>query len=932
MPCKAIAVEPTLIELNSENDFAIKTRRKSVFSLVACALLSTVVLGGTFSIVCDGQDQPAYRNPKLDPAARAADLVSRMTLEEKAAQSVNTAPAIPRLGVPAYDYWSEGLHGIARSGYATLFPQAIGMAATFDAPLLGRVGEVVSTEARAKYNDAVAKNVHSIYFGLTIWSPNINIFRDPRWGRGQETYGEDPFLTSQLGLHFIEGLQGPDPEHPRVIATPKHFAVHSGPESERHRFNVDPTPHDLWDTYLPQFRTAIVEGHADSIMCAYNAIDGAPACANNLLLNDVLRGDWKFKGFVTSDCGAVDDFFEKTAHKYSPDKEHAAATAVLMGTDTNCGDTYAALPQAVEQGLLKETDLDRTLRRLFVARIKLGLFDPPQSQPYAQIPFSEDRSQQHLALSEKTSAESMVLLKNDGLLPLAVGKYKTIAVVGPNAASLSALEGNYNAVPKDPEMPVDSLRAALPGAKIIYAQGSPYVDGVPVPLPRTMLHPAPNSSEEGLNAEYFAGQSANTSNVFSTKPVLTRTDHQIDFDWNSAAPVDGLDQASFAVRWTGVIVPPQVGDLDLGVRLAHCYPCKDHERFTIKIDGKVVTSNATPGGEFRESTTPSFHVSFADTNPHALEVDYEHDAPLFGAGITLEWTPPSGLLQRQAISVAKNADLVVTMLGLSPELEGEEMPIKVKGFSGGDRTDVALPDAQVELLKVLVATGKPVVVILLNGSALSVRDAQEHANAILEAWYPGEFGGTAIADTLLGKNNPAGRLPITFYESMSDLPEFTNYSMAQRTYRYYQGRPLYNFGYGLSYTTFAYSRLSLSGTTIVAGEPQDVSVSVRNTGASAGDEVVQLYLVPPQDSNGGLSPHLQLAGFQRVSLKPGEDKQVSFHLTPRELSEVTAQGDRTVQPGKYTISVGGAQPQDSMSRTRGVSTSFVIRGSSALPK
>ena len=931
MPYEAIVEPSAPNNLGLENDYTGRVHLRPVFRSFAKVLLC-LTASAISAVACGGQQEaPAYRNPKLSPEVRATDLVSRMTLEEKAAQSVNTAPAIPRLGVPAYDYWSEGLHGIARSGYATLFPQAIGMAATFDAPLLGRVGEVVSTEARAKYNDAVAKNIHSIYFGLTIWSPNINIFRDPRWGRGQETYGEDPYLTSQLGLHFIEGLQGPDPEHPRVIATPKHFAVHSGPESERHRFNVDPTPHDLWDTYLPQFRTAIVEGHADSIMCAYNAIDGAPACASNLLLNDVLRGDWKFKGFVTSDCGAVDDFFEKTAHKYSPDREHAAATAVLTGTDTNCGDTYAALPQAVKQGLLKEADLDRTLQKLFVARMKLGLFDPASGQPYAQIPYSEDRSQQHLALSRKTSAESMVLLKNDGLLPLAAGKYKTIAVVGPNAASLSALEGNYNAVPKDPEMPIESLRAAFPGSKVIYAQGSPYVDGVPVPLPRTMLHPSAHSSEEGLKAEYFSSKNA-AGEVFSSKPVLTRVDHQIDFDWNSAAPVDGLDQASFAVRWSGVIVPPQPGEVDLGVRLAHCYPCRDHERFTVKIDGKIVGSNSTPGGEFRDSATPAFHVSFADTHPHTFEMEYEHEAPLFGGGITLEWTPSAGLLQRQAASAARDADLVIAMLGLSPELEGEEMPIKVKGFSGGDRTDVALPDAQVELLRALVETGKPVVVVLLNGSALSVKDAQEHANAVLEAWYPGEFGGAAIADTLVGKNNPAGRLPVTFYESMDDLPAFTDYSMAHRTYRYYQGKPLYEFGYGLSYTSFAYSRLAVSGATIAAGETQEVSVALRNTGAKTGDEVVQLYLVPPQEANGGLSPHVQLAGFQRVSLNPGEEKQVSFHITPRELSEVTSAGDRVVQPGQYTIIVGGAQPHDPMSRTAAVSSSFAIKGTTALPK
>jgi beta-glucosidase len=885
------------------------------------------------SCVSTGQQaQNPFLDPTLDAATRAHDLVSRMTLEEKAAQSLNTAPAIPRLGVPAYDYWSEGLHGVARSGYATLFPQAIGMAATFDAPLLQSVGEVVSTEARAKYNDAVTHDVHSIYYGLTIWSPNINIFRDPRWGRGQETYGEDPYLTSRLGLHFIQGLQGPDPEHPRVIATPKHFAVHSGPESDRHRFNVETTPHDLWDTYLPQFRTAIVEGHADSIMCAYNAIDGAPACASSLLLKDVLRGDWKFNGFVTSDCGAVDDLFEKTAHRYSPDKEHAAATAVLMGTDTNCGSTYAALPQAVKSGLLKESDLDRALERLFVARIQLGLFDPPDKQAYAKISFAENRSPQHLALARKTSEEAMVLLKNDGLLPLAKGRYKTIAVIGPNAGSLSALEGNYNAVPRDPEMPIDSFRAALPGSHTLYAQGSPYADGVPLPVPRSLLHPSANNREEGLKAEYFARPEAGSATLFQGKPVLTRVDRQIDFDWNSAAPVEGLKQNSFAVRWTGVFVPPEARELVFQVRLAHCYPCRDSEHVVVKVDGKEVHSSASSGKEFRESTTGRFSVNFTDIKPHAIEVDYEHQAPLFGAGITLEWVPPQGLLQRQAFEIARSADLVVAVIGLSPELEGEEMKVQVKGFAGGDRTDIALPDAQVELLKALTQAGKPLVVVLLNGSALSVSYAKEHANAILEAWYPGEFGGAAIADTLLGINNPAGRLPITFYDSVVDLPPFTDYAMNHRTYRYFSGHPQYPFGYGLSYSTFSYSQFALSNSKISAGETLEATAKVKNTSIVTGDEVVQIYLVPPQEGNDRLSPHIQLAGFQRVTLQPGEEKQVRFQLTPRDLSEVDAGGNRSVQPGLYTLTIGGAKPELETDRSGLTSRSFSIRSTLLLPR
>jgi beta-glucosidase len=867
-----------------------------------------------------------YRNPALPPAQRAADLVSRMTLEEKALQSVNTAPAIPRLGVPAYDYWSEGLHGIARSGYSTLFPQAIGMGATWDAPLLNQVGTVVSTEARAKFNEAVRHNIHSIYFGLTIWSPNINIFRDPRWGRGQETYGEDPYLTATLGDQFVRGIQGADPNYYRAIATPKHFAVHSGPESERHRFNVEPSPHDLWETYLPAFRKTIVESKAGSIMCAYNAVDGKPACGSDLLLKTILRGDWHFQGFVTSDCGAVDDFFQKNAHQYSRDAESAAAAAVLTGTDTNCGATYKVLPAAVRAGLLTEADLDKTLARLFEARVRLGLFDPAEKVAYSRLPYSEVRSAAHLGLSLKTSEEAMVLLKNDGILPLAAAKYHKVAVIGPNAVSLAALEGNYNAVPRNPQMPVDSLKAALPNATISYSQGAPYVDGLPLPVPRTMLHPAAGSSELGLKGEYFKGSS------FQGAPVATRLDHQIDFDWNSAAPVAGVEQDDFSVRWSGVIVPMQLGKVQLSMRLAHCYPCNDLERYVVKIDGETVAEFGTEKKDYRPGSTSQFEADFADTNPHQIEIDYGHQARLFGGGITFEWTPLESLLQQDASRKIADADLVVAFVGLSPELEGEEMPIKIDGFSGGDRTDISLPKSQQMLLDEAAKTGKPLVVVLLNGSALAVDWAREHANAVLEAWYPGEFGGKAIAETLLGKNNPSGRLPVTFYRSLDQLPPFEDYSMKNRTYRYFEGEPLYSFGYGLSYTKFAYGSITLPATTLHAGEPLIATATVKNTGALAGDEVVEAYLLPPADGNNGLSPKLQLAGFQRVHLAPGERRTLHFNLDPRSISEVDAEGARSVQAGTYQLSIGGSQPNDPNASSKPQIIEFSIDGNQVLPR
>ncbi len=884
---------------------------------------AVLLLAGSLSGVASAQTAtpPLYGNSALPTQQRVDDLVSRLTLEEKVSQMINTSPAIPRLGIPAYDWWNEGLHGVARSGYATMFPQAIGMAATWDTPLLGSMGTTISTEARAKNNQALRHDIHSIYYGLTFWSPNINIFRDPRWGRGQETYGEDPFLTSRLGVAFVKGLQGDDPTYFKVIATPKHYAVHSGPESERHRFNVDPSPHDLWDTYLPAFRATITEAKADSIMCAYNAIDKSPACASKELLQTILRGDWGFGGFVTSDCGAIDDFFEKTAHRTSPDAETASVAGIRAGTDTNCGTTYRALTGAVAKGLIKESEIDISLKRLFLARFRLGLFDPAAKVPFASIPFSEVNSPAHQALALRSANESMVLLKNDaGTLPLKPG-VRSIAVVGPNAAALPAIEGNYNAIPQHPVLPVDGVAAEFKNAKILYAQGSPYAEGVALPVPRTMFHPDMSSAANGLKAEYFA------SDDFNGKPVLNRIDKQIDFDWNGASPVPGVPADHFAVRWTGTINAPEAGDYNFAIRLTHCYPCEDHEKFAVYLDGKPVAGFGTsPDAYSRSSHTPEFKLTFVDTSRHQFSIEYLHKAKLFGAGIALDWKPKAGYLQTEAVAAAQKSDVVLAFVGLSPELEGEEMPIHVEGFSGGDRTDIKLPAPQQHLLEALAATGKPLVVVLLNGSALSVTWAQEHANAILEAWYPGESGGTAIAQTLSAKNNPAGRLPVTFYASLDQLPAFEDYAMANRTYRYFKGKPLYGFGYGLSYTTFAYSGLKLSTTTLHAGDPLTVEADVKNTGSRAGDEVAELYLTPPRT---GVSPSLALTGFNRIHLAPGETKHLSFNLGARTLSQVDDKGIRSVSPGSYRLALGGSQPTETQSAQ---TVNFTIDGTKELPR
>ena len=898
----------------------------------AAGLTRTLLAASTFALALHGasaQSQPGdpLHNAALPTAQRVDGLVKAMTLEEKVSQMMDQAPAIPRLGIPEYNWWNEGLHGIARAGYSTMFPQAIGMAATWDRELLGQEAGVVATEARAKYNRAIAEDNHARFFGLTIWSPNINIFRDPRWGRGQETFGEDPFLTGTLGTAFVKGLQDtdkPGSRYYKTIATPKHFAVHSGPESTRHKANIVPTAFDLESTYFPAFRATIVDGKADSLMCAYNAVNGTPACANTMLLQKTLRDAWGFKGFVTSDCGAVDDFYH--GHNTSPDAEHAAATAVLAGTDTNCGDTYKALVKAVHDKLLPESAIDTAVRRLFTARVELGMFDPAGSVPYNSIPFSEDDSAAHRSLAIKAAREAMVLLKNEGgTLPLKSG-VKTIAVVGPNAASLLALEGNYNAIPSHPVLPVDGMVAQFPRAKVIYAQGSPYTESMELPAPRTLFHTA--SGQPGLTGEYYA------SADLTGAPVVKRTDAQVDFDWTHASPVPGLGQDSYSVRWSGTLTPPKPGSYRFGIKVGRygqgAAKGRESEGIAVTVDGKPVdVSKHTPGTDSWDSILPELDLSFADTRPHAITLEYRHVGPKTTGGISLRWMAPVAAELDEAVAAAKQADVTVAFVGLTSELEGEEMPVQVEGFAGGDRTRIDLPAVQGALLEALGATGKPLVVVLENGSALAVNWAAAHANAVLEAWYPGEAGGTAIAETLAGRSNPGGKLPVTFYTGVEELPAFDNYSMKNRTYRYFTGKPLYGFGYGLSYTSFAFSGMKLSDDSLQAGQPLTVDAEVKNTGKMGGDEVAELYLAPPKTA---VSPRLALVAFDRVQLKAGERKQVRFTLSPRQLSVVDASGNRAMRAGEYTLYLGGGQPEGSAAPDPGVVGKFTIMGQQDLPK
>ena len=695
------------------------------------------------STVPTGQGDRPWLNTSLPVAQRVDALVSHMTLEEKVSQMVNDAPAISRLGIPAYNWWNECLHGVARAGLATVFPQAIGMGASWDPALLHTEAVAISDEARAKYSDAVQHDIHTIYHGLTFWSPNINIFRDPRWGRGQETYGEDPYLTSRMGVSFIRGLQGDDPHYLKLVATPKHFALHSGPEPARHGFDTRISERDLRGTYLVAFEAAIREAHADSIMGAYSALDGQPCCANPRLLGTILRQEWGFHGYVVSDCGAIGDIF--LGHHFATSMPQAAAMAVLAGTDLDCGREYLTLTDAVKQGLIKEASIDRAVKRLFEARYRLGMFDPPSQVAYSKIPYFVVDSPAHRKLALKTALESMVLLKNSGhLLPLKKD-LKTIAVIGPNSDNTDVLLGNYHGTPSNAVTALEGIQAKVgPETRVLYAQGCDWV--------------------EPANSQKF----------------------------------------------------------------------------------------------------------------------------------------------KDALSEAQQADVTILVMGINSHLESEESRVNVPGFKQGDRTTLNLPDVQMQLIKTVVALGKPMVLVLMNGSALSVNWENDHIPAIVEAWYPGEAGGTALADVLFGDYNPAGRLPVTFYKSVDQLPPFEDYDTAERTYRFFTGEPLYPFGYGLSYTKFAYSNLKLQSGKIAAGESLQASAEVRNMGDRAGDEVVELY-VSRKDASGPV-PIRSLKGFQRIHLSTGESRAVSFTLAPRSLSEIDRLGRRAEKPGEFEISIGGKQP------------------------
>lgn len=839
-----------------------------------------------FSTPADSLDRTPFRNPSLPLSVRVDDLLSRISTEEKIAQLLYNAPAVERLGIPTYNWWSEALHGVARAGRATVFPQSIGLAATFDTELMHRVAAATSDEARAKYHGALRAGGTGIYEGLTFFSPNINIFRDPRWGRGMETYGEDPHLTSRMGVAFIRGMQGDDPRYLKTAATAKHFAVHSGPEPDRHRFDARVSERDLRETYLPAFRASVAEARVASVMCAYNRYFGEPCCGSPALLQRILRNEWKFDGIVVSDCWAISDFWQ--FHGTSRDQADAAATALMAGTDVECGVSFDSLRTALRLGLVREPDVDRALRRALEVRFRLGMFDPPSMVPYASIGMEVVDCDEHRQLALEAARKSIVLLRNEGaLLPLRKD-LRRIAVIGPTIDDVDVLLGNYNGTPSEAVTILQGIWNAVdPSTEVIAATGCDVTAQTPIVVPvaeGALFTESGPRRHHGLQAEYGALSAPE-------RALHRRIDGNVDFNWWESAPAPGVPADSFFARWTGVLVPAVSGRYDLGARVFGSFRLwLDDTLFTEYSDRHVVYTQ-TRTVHLEEGCAYRLRLEFVDRRRDAL--------------MQLVWSVRDPRQREKAIDAARRSDVAIVVLGLTPRLEGEEMPVAVEGFAGGDRTSLDIPREQEDLLKAVVATGTPVVLVLMNGSAVSINWASEHVPAIVEAWYPGQAAGTAVADVLFGDANPAGRLPVTFYRSVDQLPPFDDYAMAQRTYRYFTGEPLYPFGYGLSYTTFAYDALSLpvrAGT----GDTITASVTVRNAGGRAGDEVVQWYV-----SLEGMPvpvPLRSLVGFDRITLAPGESKRITRAFSPRELASVDASGRLVRAPGRIRISVGGEQP------------------------
>ncbi|WDF66059.1 glycoside hydrolase family 3 C-terminal domain-containing protein [Flavobacterium sp. KACC 22763] len=850
------------------------------------------------SLWCTAQNKDSkfpFQNTDLTFEERVENLVGQLTLEEKVAQMLNAAPAIPRLGIPAYDWWNETLHGVARTPFkTTVFPQAIAMAATFDKNSLFKMADYSALEGRAIYNKAVELNrTNERYLGLTYWTPNINIFRDPRWGRGQETYGEDPYLTAILGDAFVKGLQGDDPKYLKAAACAKHYAVHSGPESLRHTFDVDVTPYELWDTYLPAFKKLITSSKVAGVMCAYNAFRTQPCCASDILMNDILRNEWKFTGYVTSDCWAIDDFFKN--HKTHSDAASASADAVLHGTDIDCGtDAYKSLVQAVKNGQITEKQIDASVKRLFLIRFRLGMFDPVSMVKYAQTPNSVLESDEHKEHALKMARQSIVLLKNErNTLPLSK-KLKKIVVLGPNADNSISILGNYNGTPSKLTTVLQGIKEKVsPETEVVYEKATNFTNDTLL-VYKDLKSRYSYEGKQGFKAEYY------NNNTLSGAPETTRTESEINNFWQEGEMVaQNIKANHFSARYTTNFKADEDGSITFEVA------ADDGYRFI--IDGKEVI-DAWKKNRWGAKT---YKLQTKKDSVYKLVLEYwqgEGKAEVALQTGNFIKTDFANLIGRH-----KNADAFIFAGGISPQLEGEEMPVDAPGFNGGDRTSILLPEVQTKLLKMLQSSGKPVIFLMMTGSAIAVPWEAENIPAILNIWYGGQSAGTASADVIFGDYNPAGRLPVTFYKDDSDLSSFVDYKMDNKTYRYFKGTPLYGFGYGLSYTEFKYSAVKAPAK-IKKGQPATISVKITNAGKMEGEEVAQLYLINPNASI--KSPLKSLKGFERFNLKPGQSTVVNFALSPEDLSYVTENGSLKAYEGKIQIAVGGSQP-DEKNRTKG---------------
>ncbi len=836
---------------------------KRIFTALVCAFTG---------VICYAQP---YKNADLPAADRAADLVSRLTLEQKVALMQNGSPAIPEFGIKAYDWWNEALHGVGRAGIATVFPQAIGMAASFDDALLLDVFTAVSDEARAKSAQYSENGGLRRYQGLTFWTPNVNIFRDPRWGRGQETYGEDPYLTSRMGVSVVNGLQGPaGSKYDKLHACAKHFAVHSGPEWNRHEFNAENiAPRDLRETYLPAFKALVQEADVKEVMCAYNRYEDEPCCGSNRLLQQILRNEWGYKGIVVSDCWAINDFFTQGHHNTEPDAKHATAKAVLTGTDLECGSSYAQLVQAVKDGLIKESDIDVSITRLMTARFELGEMDDPSQVEWSKIPYSVVDSKEHRALALKMAQESMVLLKNNGILPL--NTINKVVVMGPNANDSVMQWGNYNGTPSRTVTLLEAVKAT--GAKVEYMRGCDYASNSLALI--SLFSQTSASGQQGFDAQYW-----NNARADGEPDVLRHNATPLRFSTGGAtvfAPNVNLE--NFAARYTSTFHANEDGQV--------AFYMQNQGQASISVNGRRVATG--------RNSTESRKVYTLDAKAgqdYEIVINYSCRSGLASLSFDLGYEEEVSV--DKTVAACADADVVIFAGGISPSLEGEEMPVSIDGFRGGDRTKIELPAAQTELVKALKAAGKKVVFVNFSGSAMGLTDVEPACDAILQAWYPGEEGGNAVASVLYGTYNPGGRLPVTFYASTDQLPDFEDYSMKGRTYRYMTEKPLYPFGYGLSYSTFKYGKAKIRKD----GDKVYVTVNVKNTSKVDGDEVVQLYLRRPGDTEG---PSHALRGFKRVSIPAGNSVDVEFELTSESFEWFdTNHNVMATMPGKYEILYG----------------------------